>query len=380
MRILCTARPLAGHVGPLLPLADAAAARGHDVALATGEPEAARLRGDGRTCFTAGLGADARERFAGRIAELATAAPDVRRAAFFAELFVGIELGPRLADLHQIVERWRPDVLVHDAAEFAAPIAAARAGLPWATAGFGAVVPERVLEAAAVAAAPHWRTAGLEPLPRAGFADRLYLDPFPPALRTAEVARYSTARVRLTPPVLAAPERPAWLAGPVPVLYVTFGTVWNTRPDRFRAVLDAAAEVAGTVVVTTDAGAGRDALGPRPAHVHVHAFVPQATLLPFCTAVVCHGGSGTLLGAAAHGLPQVVLPQGADQFTNGALLATAGAGRMLTGDVAPAVLRGAVAEALADGPLRRAAEHLRDEIDALPVPADAVARIEALAA
>ena len=164
------------------------------------------------------------------------------------------------------------------------------------------------------------------------------------------------------------------------MLYVTFGTVWNTRPDRFRAVLDAAAEVAGTVVVTTGAGVGRDALGPRPAHVHVHAFVPQATLLPFCTAVVCHGGSGTLLGAAAHGLPQVVLPQGADQFTNGALLATAGAGRMLTGDVAPAVLRGAVAEALADGPLRRAAEHLRDEIDALPAPADAVARIEALAA
>ena len=89
---------------------------------------------------------------------------------------------------------------------------------------------------------------------------------------------------------------------------MTFGTVWNAA-DRFRLVLDGVEDLAA-VVVTTGAGVDPDALGRRPPNVHVHAFVPQATLLPFCDAVVCHGGSGTLLGAAAHALPQVVLPQG----------------------------------------------------------------------
>ena len=144
-------------------------------------------------------------------------------------------------------------------------------------------------------------------------------------------------------------------------------------------MLDAVEDLAA-VVVTTGAGVAPEALGPRPPHVHVHAFVPQATLLPFCDAVICHGGSGTLLGAAAHALPQVVLPQGADQFANAELLARAGAGRMLTGDVDAADIHAATADALGDGPLREAARGVRDELDAMPPPSVAVELIEALTA
>ena len=66
-------------------------------------------------------------------------------------------------------------------------------------------------------------------------------------------------------------------------------------------------------------------LGAVPDHVRVESFIPQAEVLPGCGAVVCHGGSGTILAALAHGLPVVCIPQGADQFANAANVERVGA-------------------------------------------------------
>jgi len=57
-------------------------------------------------------------------------------------------------------------------------------------------------------------------------------------------------------------------------------------------------------------------------------------LLPHLDAVVHHCGSGIMLGALAHGLPQLTLPQGADQITNAGVLVDSGAGvRLLPEEV-----------------------------------------------
>jgi broad specificity phosphatase PhoE len=46
------------------------------------------------------------------------------------------------------------------------------------------------------------------------------------------------------------------------------------------------------------------------------SWVPQIEALPHAALVVCHGGSGTMLGALAAGLPLVVMPLFADQYYN----------------------------------------------------------------
>ncbi len=48
------------------------------------------------------------------------------------------------------------------------------------------------------------------------------------------------------------------------------------------------------------------------------SFVPQGALLARCRLVITHGGSGTMLGALASGVPLLMTPRGADQYDNAA--------------------------------------------------------------
>jgi MGT family glycosyltransferase len=162
-------------------------------------------------------------------------------------------------------------------------------------------------------------------------------------------------------------------------VYVSFGTVWNRDPGAFGFVLDALAGETLEIVVTVGATLDASALGPRPANVHIASFIPQALILPRCAAVLCHGGSGTVLGALGHGRPVLVLPQGADHFANGASVMTAGAGRMLhAGELSAEALREAVRALLDEPSYRRAARAVAAEIAAMPEPETAVDALKAL--
>jgi len=122
------------------------------------------------------------------------------------------------------------------------------------------------------------------------------------------------------------------------------------------------------------------ALGELPDNVHVERFVAQSEVLPLVDLIVHHGGTGTVLGALEAGLPQLLLPQGADQFINAEMLTTAGAVRALTNE---AQQLGAIGEAvqalLGDCPERQVAARLRDEIAAMPAPDEVVPALLELA-
>ena len=88
-----------------------------------------------------------------------------------------------------------------------------------------------------------------------------------------------------------------------------------------------------------------------------------------------------MLGALAHGLPMVLVPLGADQPLNAARCEQLGVAAVLdAATVTPREVREAASRLLGDPSCRRAAERLRDEIDALPGPEHAVGLLERLAA
>jgi UDP:flavonoid glycosyltransferase YjiC (YdhE family) len=97
-------------------------------------------------------------------------------------------------------------------------------------------------------------------------------------------------------------------------------------------------------------------------------------------AVVHHGGSGTALAAAAAGLPQVVMPQGADQFQNAEFLAQLGVARAVLPGTTEDVLATFMRDALADLQMKQAAIRLAEEIAEMPSAADVVDQLEAMAA
>ena len=110
----------------------------------------------------------------------------------------------------------------------------------------------------------------------------------------------------------------------------------------------------------------------------MESWVDQAEVLGRCSAVVSHGGSGTFLGALARGLPQLCLPQAADQFRNARAGLRAGAALSLEPDeVSPRAVRAAVGRLLAEPGLRAGAGRLAAEIDGMPSPAEVVQVLEA---
>jgi UDP:flavonoid glycosyltransferase YjiC (YdhE family) len=117
-----------------------------------------------------------------------------------------------------------------------------------------------------------------------------------------------------------------------------------------------------------------------PAHVTVARWVNQADVLPHCAVVVSHGGSGTFLGALGLGLPQLCLPQAADQFRNAAAAVRTGAGLALAPDAAtPDAVRDALRRILVEDAFRSAAAGLADTIRAMPGPAEVVPVLERVA-
>jgi MGT family glycosyltransferase len=161
-------------------------------------------------------------------------------------------------------------------------------------------------------------------------------------------------------------------------VYLTLGTVFN-KPEVLRAVVSALAALEIRLLVTVGPQGDPAALGPQPANVMVERFVSQSEVLPMCAAVVSHGGSGTMLGAAGLGLPQVSLPQAADQFRNTQGLLLAGAGLGLHPDQADgAAVAEAVRKVIDDPEIRAAAGRLGQQIASMPGPDEVVSRLEEL--
>ena len=354
------------------------------VAFATGEPYDDRARRAGFEAFRVGPSEAFREEWAPRFPGFERLVGDEQRRFFLTEIFANLELEPRAAELEAVVDVWAPQLVVHEVAELAAPLVSSARGIPYVDVSYGRLIPRSLLRATGEAAAPHWRARGLDPHPVAGLFEHLYVDTCPPSLQNSEIA--SLPAVQALRPAAAemfAAAPPNWLGrlDGHPIVYVTMGTVWNREVNLFTRVIDALRDEPVALVITVGQQNDPDVLGPQPDNVVVRRYIPQAELLPHCHAVVTHGGAGTTLGALAHGLPLLVLPQGADQYANADAVVAAGAGLRLNRDetTIPAI-RDSVRSLLDDPGCRRAAERVQAEIRAMPTAAHTLTRIEMLLA
>jgi UDP:flavonoid glycosyltransferase YjiC (YdhE family) len=275
--------------------------------------------------------------------------------------------------------RLRPDLVVYECNDIGAAIAADLLGIRAVAFGVGAATElfQRWHRIAVDDQGDRWR--GREPGDLAAYPGG-YLDPVPGALYgtlPTPPNRIPVRTVSWSEPA----ELPAVLAGPArrPRVYLTLGTVAFGAVEVLRRAATETAAHDVDVLVAVGPQGDPALLGELPANVHPARFVPQAEVLRRVDLIVHHGGAGTVLGALANGLPQLILPQGADQPLNAGLVTQAGAGRALTNDAqTPGAITAAVDALLRDGPERVVAKRFADEIAALPAPADVAAGLARL--
>lgn len=372
MRILVTTSPLYGHFFPMLPLIRAAQAAGHEVVVATGPDLAAEVRRRNLNLWQVGPSMqDVLAGIANRPAD-----PDADPAAALqrdAMAYFGEPGIARARELMPLAAATPPDVVIHEQSDFAGWEIAAALDVSAFAHGYGPHLPftRQLVELIFAEAAARLGT----PNRSSRIATVGYVDPWPQSLQSnEEVIFQQVTPVRPepepVPPGVHLPQQVLDLPYGTTV-YATFGTVF-TGADSLMTIIDAARDLEVNLVVTTGHGVDPGSLGPLPGHVVALPFVPQSLLLPRCSAVVSHAGSGTVLGALAERLPQVCLPVGADQFANANQIAAQGAGIALPpADRTPEAVAGALLAVLREPSFAAAAGRLQDEVEQMP-PAEEV--------
>ena len=384
MRVLITTPSAWGHLQPMVPLAKALLGHGHDVRWATGADSCGWLNKAGLQAIPAGVLQPA---LLGGLAGLRKQHPDLPPEAIpdvgYSRLFGAIAAPAMLRDLLPVVREWRPDLLIGDNTELAGPILAAKLGVPHVTKSFGPLLPANRVRSAEPVVESLWRSFGLEPRPYIGFYDHLYLDIYPPLLQP-DVPDHVRRRQLLRPVSHdAGPDAGADssldLPPGFPTIYLTMGTVF---PDtaKLQGIIAAVASLGVDTLVTVGPRIDPDQLETQPDHVRIERYVPQNLILDRCRVVVSHAGSGTALAALTHGVPQLCLPQGADQFLNAWAIANGGAGLYLhPSEANPDAIAAAVSRLLNEPSFTERAAKVADSIAAMPTPADVVPILEDLA-
>ncbi|SFP83873.1 nucleotide disphospho-sugar-binding domain-containing protein [Amycolatopsis rubida] len=370
MRVLFTTWAWRSHLHALVPLAWAFRTAGHDVLVASQPGIAGEVARTGLPSVEVGAAVDAVGMVRGYLLPSGhVPAPVVsRRGPRVLDMFLAH--AESMADgLVDTARQWRPDLLVFEPTALAGPVAAAAIGVPAVRHLYGTDLMARARPLLPDLLAPLAKRHGVGKFDPFGVLD---VDPVPGGLRVpSDRSRVPMRYVPCTSPAplpVTLPEKDTR-----PRICVTWGhTIFRLDPSRFLLprVVEA---VTGLDVVAAVSATQAARLANVPDDVRVVVDTSIDHVLPSCDLVIAHGGAGTVLTAAAHGVPQLLVPQLPDHAGHAARVLAAGVGEVLTPDEAtPDRLRSEVSGLLRDDGVCAAASGLRRAVRDLPSPAEVV--------
>jgi UDP:flavonoid glycosyltransferase YjiC (YdhE family) len=358
-----------GHFLPTQVFARALAQRGHEIRYTCQEAMVATVARAGWTVEPSGgrslLDPEARR-------PLVPADQQAEERAV-RDFFAGRGARERAYRLVDVLEHWRPDLIVRDEMDFGAAVAADAVGLPHAAVvvvSAGGFSREDIVGPPLATLRSEF---GLVPVATPEALHRyLLLVPVPPMFRDPRDPLPKSAR-HVRPAILedlaGIPTRQS--SGPgsgPPHVYFTLGTVFPQESgDLFQRVLAGLVDLGTHVTVTTGEAITPAELGDQPSSVRIAQFLPLSEVLLQSDVVVSHAGSGTVVSALALGRPQVLLPMGADQLNTADRCRQLGVGVELDAfTCTPNDVADAVNTVLLAPRFRHNAERLAAEAQALP--------------
>ena len=379
MKILFAAIPAYGHLYPLMPLALACADAGHDVTVACGKPFLGRLPLPTIPQQPGELELD------GVFAEASRRNPGLHGAELVVGMFADVTSEAVAEVLVPTLEELRPDLIVYEGMDAGAGVAASVLGIPavpYAIAlthmGFALIHP-----AAMRYRRDLWTGRGQQPPVGDALLGQALLDPTPPSLRRFS-GPVDIPKIPIRPVGYAESvgQLPAWLEAPRtrPRVYLTLGTVSFGAVEVLSRAISDISDLDVDLLVAVGPDGDPALLGEVGDNVRLERFVDQSRVLSLIDVMVHHGGTGSVLGALSAGVPQLIMPQGADQFFNAEYLTEVGAARALRNEEQGAgAIRAVVAALLEpDAGERTVARRIQAEIADLPSPAAVIPELVSL--
>lgn len=389
-----------GHLHPLVPLAHALQQAGHEVAFAVGSTLQRVVEPAGFRVFPTGGYSQPDPEEQQIRTQLATMPPGLETELFiYTRLFCGVSPRLRTPQLVEIAKEWQPDMLIREAGEYGAVIAAEHLGLPHATVAFATALKGMALfeRDAAAQLDPLRQSWGLEPDPQLTAIYRyLCLSYSPPTFSLQKIGEaelpdavpVTTHFIR--PDIFDQADQqglPDWISElpDRPTVYITLGTEVNKDPQFYPGLLQTIIAGLREAEINLIVTLGRDKdpadFGPQPPNVHIEPYIPQSLLLKRCDLIVMHGGSNTLLAAVDDSLPMVIVPLIADQFFNAEVVQNLRLGKVVQQDqLTTDNIRAAVDEVLTNPTYRQNTARLQAEMRNLPDQSYAVELVERVAA
>ncbi|MGW6460285.1 glycosyltransferase [Streptomyces sp. NPDC055078] len=371
MRALFVNSPGLGHIFPSVPLAHALSSAGHEVLYAQGgDVGAVAAAGVSVVDVTPGL--DYATVFRPEEIDFSVDGGDEFVAALFARVS-----GVTVDRVVETARGWSADLVVHSPLQGAGPLAADALGVPAVSLVTGpADSAPRIDGLLRDHMKEHYLRHGVTPRPERG----VRLNSMPRSLQEllpAQLRADGDVPVRYVP-FNGNGELPAWLLEPParPRIAVTLGSIaglWGGLA--VLAPLIAAADGVDAEFVVTLGGGDPSLLGELPPNVRTVDWLSLGPLLRTCAALFHHGGSGTTAVAMAAGVPQCVMPLSPDQKDNERAVVERG---IAIGSSTDSVGVSEFRTLLGDEGLRAAASEVRDEIAAMPSPAQLVGHLETL--
>ncbi|MFI9384193.1 nucleotide disphospho-sugar-binding domain-containing protein [Kutzneria sp. NPDC052558] len=373
MRVLVTALSGHGHLFPLVTTAWALRSAGHEVLFATAGDMTA-VKATGLHSYDVAPGMDMSRLVGDNVAQAFRSTTSGRRPDLGGDLrdhpafrlFHGLAEG-MVDGLVALARDWRPDLVVYESMNVIGLLAARIAGAGSVAHAIGVSHSRQIMAGFGAFQLDIFQRFGVDEMPEPD----VYLDVTPPSMKPAPDGwplRYV--------PFNGGGQLPGWLTSRPerPRITVTLGTVapLMTGIGPVQRIATAAAKVDAEFVVALGANADTSSLTELPDNVRLVGYVPLGPLLATSAAVVHHGGAGTTLTTLDAGVPQIVVPQGADGPANAAAVAAAGCGLDVTEDELDARL---LERLLADDSLRSDAERIRAEMRAMPSPAAVADRL-----
>ncbi|GLZ29310.1 dNTP-hexose glycosyl transferase [Lentzea sp. NBRC 105346] len=374
MRILFVTGGSPATVFPLTPLATAARNAGHQVFVASTEETMPAVAGAGlpgvsvsptpiRTYITT-------DRSGAPIQE---PTDPLEHMHYIGHGFGRLAAG-QLPGLFELAQAWRPDVVVGGFLVFAAPVLAARLGVPYVRHSWDSGEPPVVDVAAEQEMRPELENLGLSGIPAAD----LWIDICPPSVRppdapAAQPMRYIPCNMQQTlEPWMytKANDRRILVTAGTKVAIDNFFDYLVNLVDKVKP-LDAEIVVAAPDRVSAQL---TERLGVRA------GWLPLDVVTPSCDLLVHHAGGGTALTGMACAVPQLLIPNMPKLIGPSERLAAYGAAKMLReGEDTPDAIAAACEELLTTPSYAQRSVDISQEIAAMPSPAEVLSVVEKLA-